>query len=182
MIPLPAKLIGAAALVALTWFALNQQYNRGYAAAEAVMKAQSDAAIEEARSRGEAVAALATERANQLAAELEAEKQNIKTVVETVEKEIPVYVTEEADRTYPLSVGWVRVHDRSASGGTLAPAAIYPGRANDEAAPVRASESAAVIARNYGACLTNAAHIEALQEHIRNWESFYADIVAEWPQ
>lgn len=85
----------------------------------------------------------------------------------TIQQDIPRYVTPEADRLFPLSVGFVRVHDAAAAGVPLVPSA----RDTDATrAGVASSDAAGVIAGNYGACHETAAQLTALQDWVRAHE------------
>jgi hypothetical protein len=77
-----------------------------------------------------------------------AEVERIRTVTRIIQKEIPVYVPEAADRQCTLGVGFVELHDAAAEGRTPVPTAEPPETASD----VALSEATGVIAGNYGAC------------------------------
>lgn len=81
----------------------------------------------------------------------------IKTITETIVKEVPVYVSP----TDPdLSPGFRVLHDASAA-GRVPDAASIP-----NAAAVPAQDLAATLTENYGACLANAKRLEGLQEWV----------------
>ena len=81
------------------------------------------------------------------------EKANITT------KEVPVYVTSQADADCVINNGFVRLHD-AASAGTLPPG---PSDTDAAAAAVALSTVAETVAANYGACHENAEQLIALQ-------------------
>lgn len=88
----------------------------------------------------------------------------IHDTTQTLQREIPSYVTPATDRAFLLPVGFVRLHDAAASGVPALPAA---GPADATASDVAASTAASVITDNYGTCHENAAQLSALQDWIR---------------
>lgn len=75
----------------------------------------------------------------------------VRTVYQTthdLQREVPRYVPPSTDATYPLPVGFVRLHDAAAT--STMPGA--PGDTDAQASTVTASAAAAVIADNYGTC------------------------------
>jgi cell division protein FtsL len=122
---------------------------------------------------------LADAQAKQLAAQFEASAARIDVKVitqyvdrvrvihdtsQTLQREIPTYVTPATDRAFPLPVGFVRLHDAAASGLSTLPAA---GLADATASDVAASQAADVIVTNYGLCHETTAQLSALQDWIR---------------
>jgi hypothetical protein len=86
----------------------------------------------------------------------------IHDTTQTLQREIPTYVTPATDRAFPLPIGFVRVHDAAATGG-------LPGlaRATDaEASDVTASRAADVIAANYGTCLEIREQLNAVLDRL----------------
>lgn len=73
----------------------------------------------------------------------------IRTVTRTLTKEIPVYVTAEADRTVVLPAGLIRLHDQAALGVSEVPA--DPGFLPDAPSGVAPSSLARTFVSNYGA-------------------------------
>jgi len=86
----------------------------------------------------------------------------VREKAQTIIKEIPVYVTQEADSACVVPHGFVVVHDAAAS-NTLPPP---PGPADAAPAAVALSAVAATVADNYGLCHENATQLVALQEWI----------------
>lgn len=86
----------------------------------------------------------------------------------TITKEIPVYVTPEADARCPVPVGFVRVHDAAAQN---VPAAGPAGDPDAPAEGVTLSGIAATVAGNYTTCHENAEQLTALQEYVRNLQA-----------
>jgi hypothetical protein len=81
-------------------------------------------------------------------------------------KEVPVYVTAETDRRFPLPVGLVRLHDASALGLDLSAVPDPAGRADGEASAVAASDLGRVVAANYGECRADQARLTELQDWV----------------
>lgn len=94
--------------------------------------------------------------------------QVIEQAGKTIIKEVPVYVSEAADRACPVPAGFVRLHDAAAAG--LPP----PGRAGaTDAAPsgVALSAVAGTVAGNYSSCNANAEQLSQLQELLVKYQS-----------
>jgi len=81
---------------------------------------------------------------------------------ETIIKEVPVYVSAQADAACLVPRGFVRLHDAAAQGVVPEPAG------NSDAAPagVALSAVAGTVAENYTACRENAEQLIALQSWI----------------
>lgn len=102
-----------------------------------------------------------------------AERQvQIRTVTQEIVREVPVYVTVEADRACPVPVGLVRLHDAAAAGVVPAvpDAAAAP---HDAPSGVALSSVSATVAENYGRCLADQERLSALQQWVR-------DMAANW--
>ncbi|KAG0164413.1 hypothetical protein DFQ28_005150 [Apophysomyces sp. BC1034] len=82
-------------------------------------------------------------------------------------KEVPVYVTREADAACVLPRGFVRLHDAAAANEIPGPA----GSADAAPAGITLSTAAATVADNYKRCNENAAALTALQEWVRKQET-----------
>jgi outer membrane murein-binding lipoprotein Lpp len=80
----------------------------------------------------------------------------------SLQLKVPEYVPPSVDRAFPLSVGFVRLHDAAANLSELP----SPGPADAEASPIAASTAASTIVTNYGTCHETAEQLIALQE----WE------------
>lgn len=83
---------------------------------------------------------------------------------ETIVKEIPRYVTDQADASCTIPVGFVRLHDAAATGAMLGP---NPGDPDAPAAGVSLSTVAGTVAGNYTAGHANAEQLKALQATLR---------------
>lgn len=83
----------------------------------------------------------------------------------TIVKEVPIYVTANADAACAVPAGFVQLHDTAASGnGTAGPA----GDPDAPAAGVTLSAVAETVASNYATCHATAEQVVALQELARN--------------
>lgn len=89
--------------------------------------------------------------------------QVVREVGTTITKEIPVYVTAEADAACAIPAGFVRVHDAAAQNVPLA------GTAGDPDAPaegVALSDVAETVATNYTTCHETAEQVTGLQDYL----------------
>lgn len=102
-------------------------------------------------------------------------RAEIRYVTRTVVEKVPVYVTAETDRRYPLPWGFVRLHDAAALG--LDPAAVPnpAGQPDDAASSVAASVAAAIVAGNYGQCREDQQRLSDLQAWIRTQQALWND-------
>lgn len=93
----------------------------------------------------------------------------VRTVTQTLIKEVPIYVTAEADRRCDVPAGFVRLHDAAAAG---LPAAPDPaGRPADAASGVALSAVGETVVANYGACRTAI-------EQLTGWQAWWAAVSA----
>lgn len=81
---------------------------------------------------------------------------------QTLQREIPTYVTPATDRAFPLPRGFVRVHDAAATHGLPGPARDTDAQASD----ITASRAADVIAANYGTCLEIREQLNAVLDRL----------------
>ena len=96
---------------------------------------------------------------------------HIASQTKTIIQRIPIYVTPAIDRSYPLSVGFVRVSDASALGLDVSAVPLPAGKSDADASTVAPSYAAGVIAGNYGGCRATNAQLAALQGWITSEES-----------
>lgn len=90
--------------------------------------------------------------------------QVIEKTGRTIIKEVPVYVSEAADRACTVPAGFVRLHDAAAAN---VPPSGSAGPADERAAPVALSAVAATVAGNYTECHANAEQLRQLQAYVR---------------
>ena len=97
----------------------------------------------------------------------------IRTVTQTIIKEVPIYVPAEADLRFALPVGLVRVHDAAAAGHPLSEPSGEPDDAagNLEPSDIAPSRLAATIAENYGTCRSDQARLGDLQDWVRRQQT-----------
>lgn len=129
--------VKGASHVQAKWDAATQQQSLRIAAAE---KAQAEATVQ--------VVTQYVDRVNV-----------VRQAGETLIKEIPIYVTPQADSACIVPRGFVRLHDAAATGVAPEPA----GDADAAAAGVELSAVAGTVASNYTACRENAEQLMALQ-------------------
>lgn len=91
--------------------------------------------------------------------------QEVRTVGATIVREVPRYVTVEADRACVVPVGFVQLHDAAAAG--VSPAAAGVGNPDAPAAGLALSAVAETVAGNYTACHETTEQLIALQAHVR---------------
>lgn len=117
--------------------------------------------IERERDQADASAAIDT-RATQT-------QVQIRTVTQTIIKEVPVYVPAEADARYALPVGLVRLHDAAATGSPLPDPArqSHDPAWNLAASGIPPSGLGTVIVENYGTCRADQARLADLQDWVR---------------
>lgn len=143
---------------------------RDYAASRSALKA---ARTEISRTNDVVRVEQKSDRATQAVAEDVATKtQAIQVRTVEIIKEVPVYVTVEADRRCDLTDGFVRLHDAAATGNSPVP--YSAGQSPDASGGVEASAVAATVAENYGQCLAWKAQVEG-------WQSWYASQRSLWP-
>lgn len=87
---------------------------------------------------------------------------------ETLIKEVPVYVTVEADRQCVVPVGFVRLHDAAAAGSAIPEPA---GVADDAPSGVALSAIAATVAGNYGDYQAVSRQLTDLQDWVRQQQA-----------
>jgi len=91
--------------------------------------------------------------------------QVIEKTGRTIIQEVPVYVSEAADRACAVPAGFVRLHDAAAAN---VPPSGSAGPADERAAPVALSTVAATVGGNYTECHANAEQLRQLQAYLRD--------------
>ena len=124
-------------------------------------------------------ATAAESNAKRLQVELDEARGNVRIVTRYVDRvkivrekahaitrEIPVYVTAEADARCDVTAGFVSVHNAAAENVPIAESARDP----DAIAPgIALSTVAETVAGNYAICHETAEQLTALQEYVRSW-------------
>lgn len=90
--------------------------------------------------------------------------QYVREAGATIVKEVPVYVTPEADRACPVPAGFVRVHDAAAENRPLAGPAGDP---DAPAAGIALSTVASTVTDNYTTCHAIREQLIGLQDAVR---------------
>ena len=93
----------------------------------------------------------------------EARQAEIRWRTITTIREVPVYVTAETDRRFPVPVGLVRVHDAAARGLSPTEVPDPAGRPDDAPSGIAASAFGETLAANYGSCLADLERFRDLQ-------------------
>lgn len=104
--------------------------------------------------------------------QVEEAKTEIQYVSRTIIQKVPEYVTSDADARCVVPLGFVRLHDASATGNPPAPAA--PGEPNDADSGLALSQVVPVIADNY-------AYTRTLEAQVIGWQTWFAAVQADWP-
>jgi hypothetical protein len=95
--------------------------------------------------------------------------ERIRTVTRTIDREIPIALPPETDRSYPLPRGLIRLHDAAALG--VPPVSDPSGGLDAEPSPVTTSQLAAAFTDNYGAYRECALRLESLQEWVKEQQA-----------
>jgi len=107
-----------------------------------------------------------------ISASVDQRRAETRIVYRTITERIPVYVTPEIDRAYPVPYGFVRLHDAAAVG---APPALSDGTGQPDDAPsgVAISAVAGTVTGNYGQCY-------AWRDQLIGWQDWYRQQQAAW--
>jgi hypothetical protein len=103
----------------------------------------------------------------EVAAKTQAAEERVRTVTRTIVREVPRYVTREADAHCIVPRGFVRLHDAAAQSVVPVPA----GEPDDAPSGVELSAVAGTVADNYGACHETAERLTGLQAWVRAQEA-----------
>ena len=110
--------------------------------------------------QGQLAAAMASER---VVTQYVDHVQVIRERGATITREIPVYVTAQADAACPVPAGFARVHDAAAANGLPGPAAA----ADAQPSGLALSTVASTVVDNYTRCHATATQLIALQDWVR---------------
>ncbi len=91
-------------------------------------------------------------------------QHDIQVQTRTVVKEVPKYVTPEADARCILPAGFVRLYNAAALGSDPASVPVPAGLADGAPSGIACSEVAADLADNFGIARANAAELSGLQD------------------
>ena len=156
VIPWPYRLLALAALgVALVGF--------GWIKGASHVQAQWDAAVHQQTLQGAAIRERQAQATVQVVTEYVDRVRVGRERGDTIIKEVPVYVSVQADAACTINRGFVRMHDAAAAGDLPEPA-----RDTDAAAAgIALSAVAGTVAANYQTCHENAEQLRALQGWVR---------------
>jgi hypothetical protein len=150
----------AAALVIFLAYRVSTHLRSHYQLQAELKSEQAQVDILQTRLAQTAAASVIVVEAAQRAAE-------IREVTRTIIKEVPVYVTPEADAACAVPPGFVRVHDAAVLGVPVDHPAVAP----DAAASVPAlSAVAGTVAANYGTCNELRQQLIGLQGYISSFQ------------
>ncbi len=123
-------------------------------------------------------AAAAEARVEGLESQLEDARDNVKVVTQfvdrvetirevgrTIEREVPIYVTQQADAACAIPRGFVQLHDAAATG---VPPAGDPVDPDARAEGLALSTVAATVTGNYTSCHETTAQLKSLQDKLRS--------------
>lgn len=160
LVPLPYRLLALALLaVALLGF--------GWVKGASHVQGEWDAAISKQAVQVATVKVKQAEATVQVVTKYVDRVKVVRATGDTIIKEVPVYVTAEADAACVLSRGFVRLHDAAAAGRIPEPA----GGADASPAGIALSSVAGTVADNYERCHENAEQLTALQDWVRAQEA-----------
>lgn len=156
--------LALAILIALcAWQGGSVRDAKARAAHEAQIAAQARSDLRKALRANTVTAAVS--------AKVEKRQVEIRYVTRTLVEKVPVYVSPEVDRSYPLPVGLVRLHDAAASGQPPVPGGA--GELDDSPSPVVASTLARTIVGNYG-------EYHACRAQVMGWIDWYRQQQQVW--
>lgn len=160
LVPLPYRLLALALLaVALLGF--------GWVKGASHVQGEWDAAIVKQGLQVATVKVKQAEATVQVVTKYVDRVKVVRVTGDTIIKEVPVYVTAEADAACVLSRGFVRLHDAAAAGRIPEPA----GGADASPAGIALSSVAGTVADNYERCHENAEQLTALQDWVKAQEA-----------
>jgi hypothetical protein len=157
IIPLPYRLLGlvllAAALIGFSWLKGANHVRDEWDAANTKQAMQMSGFKQR---QAEATVQVVTKYVDRV--------KVVRETGETIIKELPIYVTPEADVACVLSRGFVRLHDAAVAGRIP----FTAGAADVTPAGIALSTAADTVVDNYERCHENAEQLIALQSWIRS--------------
>ena len=152
LIPWPYRLLAlvllAAALIGFGWIKGAEH-----------VQARWDAAVQQQTLQAAAIRERQAEATVKVVTEYVDRVRVVREKGDTIIKEVPIYVSVQADAACTINRGFVRLHDAAAAGELPEPA----GDADAPAAGLALSAVAATVATNYQTCHENAEQLRALQ-------------------
>jgi hypothetical protein len=173
----PGSYLAAAALIAIAiWFAHGRGIAQGKAEVEA---AQKKALAADSAANAELASALGKLNVK-IVADYGEDRTRAVYLTRTIVERIPVYVTEETDRRYPLPCGLVRLHDAAFLAADPATLAATGCKADDAPAPATASAISRNDAEWAGYCHQVEAQRDALKAELQGvykaWDDYRASL------
>jgi hypothetical protein len=173
----PGSWLAAAALIATAvWFAHARGLAQGKADVEA---AQKKALAADTAANAELAAALSGLNVK-IAADYGEEQTRAVYLTRTIVERIPVHVSSETDRRYPLPCGLVRMHDAAFLAADPARLSAAGCEADDEPAPATASAFSRNDAEWAGYCHAVEAQRDALKAELlgiyKAWDDYRASL------
>ena len=159
VVPAPYRLLAIAALaIALLGF--------GWVKGAAYVQSEWDAAISNQNQQAAVVKQRQAEATVKVITKYVDRVKIVREAGATIIKEVPVYVSPEADAACVLSRGFVRLHDAAAAG------VVSDSAGGSDASPagIALSTVAGTVADNYSRCHENSAQLEAIQDWIRQMQ------------
>lgn len=166
MISLRTGLEAAAALALL--IAIPLADHRGYERGKRDEIAAQGLRSLDASNKAQAGTVDAAKVSDKVGKTVEAAKVEVRTVTETLTREVVRYVPAAADAQCVVPVGFVRLHDAAAT-GVLPDPADTAGQPADAASGVALSAVGATVVGNYGACRED-------REALKGWQAWYAGV------
>ena len=159
-IPWPYRLLALTALgVALIGF--------GWIKGASHVQARWDAAIQQQALQTAAIRERQAKATVKVVTQYVDRVRIVREKVETIIKEVPVYVPVQADAACTINRGFVRLHDAVAAGALPEPARDTDAAAAD----IALSAVAGTVATNYQTCHETAEQLRALQTWVREMAS-----------
>jgi hypothetical protein len=141
------------------------------------LKADARAALVASEGARE-VEATNEEIGNEIGQEVETAKATIRYVTRTLIKEVPIYVSQEADARCVVPVGFISVLNHAATGSAPSPdpsgQPAGPEQGLDDDSGVELSTVATSVVENYG-------YTRELEARVTGWQDWYQRVRANWP-
>lgn len=158
-----SKIIALLGLLAIAGLIFALGWTKGAGSELARQKAVEHEQLRQAFEQGQA---LGTVR-DRVVTEYVDRVKVVEKVGQTIVKEIPVYVSAEADRACAVPAGFVRVHDAAATG---VPPPGPAGAADAAPAGIALSAVAGTVADNYTSCRATREQLISLQQYVQGYQ------------
>lgn len=135
------------------------------------LKADAEAA-QRASDQAREVEATNDQTSQDIGVKVEEAQTEIRYVTRTLIKEVPTYVTLEADTRCPVPLGAVRMLDAAARGDSEV--ALAPTESPDQASGIGLSGVVSSVVNNYG-------YTHELEAQVIGWQDWYEQVKKDWP-